>query len=193
MIYEGLRSANKEHLGGNFLEGDPNTYSPEVWSYLIGRFCISSILDVGSGVGHSAEYFHRKGIKTVAFDGLSENIEYSLYPTVQWDLQQGAFKTKVDLVHCMEVVEHIDEKYVQNIIDTFKSGRYICMTHALPYQDGYNHVNCQPSEYWINLMQQNNCYLMVQDTENIRKIATEKDNCQYLSQSGLLFCNRDYK
>lgn len=194
MTYDGIRGKVDDehfHLGGNCEEGDPYTYSPGVWNYLIDRFCISSMLDVGSGLGYCAEYFFRKNIRTVALDGLWSNVRDSLYPTVQWDITQGSFKTKVDLVHCQEVVEHIDPQFVQNLIDTLKCGRYICMTHALPNQPGHHHVNCQPMEYWVELMKENHCYLLDEDTKRIKQIAIREESA-YLGSSALLFCNRDF-
>ena len=47
----------QDHLGGNINEGDPYTYCPTVWNYLIDRFCIKSVMDLGSGRGHCANYF----------------------------------------------------------------------------------------------------------------------------------------
>jgi SAM-dependent methyltransferase len=192
MTYDGIRIYYEYgHLGGNCMEGDPYTYAPGVWSYMIDRFCITSMLDVGSGSGHCPEYFFRKGIKAVALDGLWENVRDSVYPTVQWDITHGSFKTKVDLVHAQEVVEHIDPQYMQHLIDTLKSGRYIFMTHAVPGQGGHHHVNCQPQEYWVELMKANNCYLLDEDTKRIREIA-KKEESGYLGSTGLLFCNRDF-
>lgn len=191
MTYKGIRVIEHGHLGGNCVEGDPYTYAPGVWSYLIDRFCIKSMLDVGGGLGHCAEYFFKKNIRSISLDGLYENVLKSIYPTIQWDINSGAFKTKVDLVHCQEVVEHISQEYVQNLIDTLKSGYYICMSHANPNQSGHHHVNCQPSEYWIELMEKNNCYLLEEDTKRIREIAN-KDDSRYLKYTGLIFCNRDY-
>jgi len=191
MTYDGIRFTELEHLGGNCIEGDPYTYAPGVWTYLIDRFCIKSMLDVGSGGGHCAEYFFRKNVRAIAMDGLSENILNSVYPVIQWDINFGPFKTKVDLVHCQEVVEHISPEYVQHLIDTLKCGHYICMTHAVPGQGGHHHVNCQTTEYWVELMKQNNCYLLDEDTKRIKKIAI-KEQSGYLGSTGLLFCNREF-
>ena len=194
MSYQGIRvqdNTNFLHLGGNCVEGDPYTYSPSVWKYLIDRFSIESMLDVGGGLGYCANFFFKRGIKTVSMDGLDKNIKNAFYPTIKWDLLNGPFITSVDLVHCQEVVEHLEEKYVQNLIETFKSGRYICMTHADINQPGEHHVNCQPTEYWIQIMENNNCYLLEEDTKRIREIAF-KDNSGYLISTGLIFCNRDF-
>lgn len=192
MTYNGIRFYNDhEHLGGNPLEGDPYTYAPNTWLYLINRFCIESMLDVGSGLGHCPWFFFKHGVKCLALDGLEDNIKNAVYPTVQWDITKGPFKTKVHLTHCQEVVEHIEEKHIQNLIDTLKCGKYICITHAVPEQGGHHHVNCQTTEYWFEVMKNNNCYLLEEDTERIREISL-KDKSGYLGNTGLLFCNRDF-
>ena len=43
--YTGLVSASDAdapHVGGNIVEGDPFTYAPSVWNYLIHRFFVMS-------------------------------------------------------------------------------------------------------------------------------------------------------
>jgi len=68
---------NTPYLGGNIKEGDPYTFCPRVWTYVIERFCIRSVLDLGSGIGNAADWFFKKGLRTVAVDGLQSNIAES--------------------------------------------------------------------------------------------------------------------
>lgn len=179
----------QDHLGGNINEGDPYTYCPTVWNYLIDRFCIKSVMDLGSGRGHCANYFFNKGIKTVAIDGLDYNVMYSFFPTVKQDLTKGPVFTRVDLVHCQEVVEHISEEFLENLLSSLTCASYVLMTHALPGQEGHHHVNCQPKEYWINHLKKRSYHLLSEDTNRIKKMA-EKDGAIYMAQSGLFFARR---
>jgi len=191
MDYSGLQGVHSEispHLGGNVNVGDPFTYSPRVWDYLLSRFCIKSVLDLGCGIGNASHYFSDKGANVLAVDGLPENIEKSVFPAVCLDLTRQHVNTKVDLVHCQEVVEHIEEQFVGNIIKSFSSGKYVCMSHAFPGQGGYHHVNEKPTEYWVNLMIQNGFSLLQEDTNRIRILAGQ-DGAIYLHQSGLVFHN----
>ena len=110
MGYEGLEAAgalDALHLGGNIRGGDPFTWCPSVWDYVVNRFGIKSVLDFGSGSGTAALYFHRLGMKVCAVDGLEENVRKSIFPTVKHDVTKGPFVSQFDLVHCQEVVEHI--------------------------------------------------------------------------------------
>ena len=180
---------NQPHLGGNVKEGDPYTFCPRVWSYVIERFCINSVLDLGSGIGNAAEFFFRKGIWTVAVEGLIDNVNSSFYPAVCHDLTKSPVVTRVDLVHCQEVVEHIEEKYVENLVSSLACGRVILMTHALPGQTGFHHVNVQPMEYWVKLISARGYNLMIEDTNRIRGIA-QQERAQWVQNSGLLFHRR---
>jgi len=185
---ENVQSRTSPHLGGNINVGDPFTYSPLAWDYLISRFCIKSVLDLGCGIGNASRYFAEKGADVVAVDGLLENIQKSFFPAVCVDLTKHHICTKVDLVHCQEVVEHIEERFVGNIIKSFQTGKFVCMTHALPGQGGYHHVNEKPTEYWVNLMIQNGFSYLHEDSKRVRNFA-EKDGAIYLSQTGLVFHN----
>jgi SAM-dependent methyltransferase len=191
MSYDGLAaaaSAKDPHLGGNIKAGDPFTYSPSVWNYVIDRFCIGTALDIGSGSGHASYYLHSKGVKVVAVEGFRENVENSLYPAVLHDLTQGPIVTRVDLVHCQEVVEHIEELYLDNLLDSFKCGKFLLMTHALPGQGGYHHVNCQPPSYWIDHLATRHFRLMVEDTKRVKELAS-RDGAKFLTGTGMIFVN----
>lgn len=175
---------NKPHLGGNFLELNPSTYSPAVWQYIIQKYKIKSVLDVGSGTGYAAKWFHDNGLDSTAIDGLEFNVTNAVYPTQQIDLTESSFVKNVDLVHCIEVVEHIEEKYIDNLLETLCCGKYILMTHALPGQDGHHHVNCQNKEYWLDHLSKRGFAEVVADSEHIKTLAKKakhiKDSAIFL-------------
>jgi hypothetical protein len=89
------------------------------------------------------------------------------------------------------VVEHIEEKYVHNLLSSLACGKFIVMTNALKGQGGHHHVNEQPTEYWINHLRKYNYEMLTEDTNRIRKIA-EKDGAVYLSKTGLVLA-RSFK
>ena len=191
MTYAGLLAAQCKvapHLGGNITAGDPFTWCPRVWNYVIERFGIATAMDLGSGSGFAARYFAKRQVMTVAIDGLRENVETGVYPTVQMDLTKQAVRTRVDLVHCQEVVEHIDKRHLRHVLDSLLCGKIILMTHALPGQDGYHHVNCQPPEYWVDHLTKRGCSLLEEDTARIRALAVQ-DGARYMAATGLLLSN----
>ncbi len=186
---DGMGDELEPHLGGNIAVGDPFTFCPLAWRYIVDRFGIKSVLDLGSGCGNASLFFHRLGLAVVAVDGLRANVDKAVFPTVCHDLTKGPMVTRVDLVHCQEVAEHIDQAFVDNLIDSLLCGQIIVMTHALPGQGGYHHVNLQGPEYWIELMTARGAVLLEEDTQRIRDFA-RRDGAPYMSATGLVFANR---
>lgn len=189
MSYQGLsfkKDGSEPHLGGNVAQGDPFTFSPSVWEYAINRFALTSVLDLGSGMGYAAEFFFRRGMRVIAADGLRENVRHAIYPTMKVDLCRSAVQCRVDLVHCQEVVEHIEEKYLDNLLSSLCCGKYVLLTHALPGQLGHHHVNLQPREYWVEHMARRGYSCLEEDSERIRRLASA-EGARYVATSGLLF------
>lgn len=191
MNFRIAHNTDNPHVGGNLLEGDPWTFCPGVWNYVIDRFAVKSVLDLGCGLGYSSRYFSRKNLDVVAVDGMIENVQNSIYPSTLCDLTKGRVTARVDLVHCQEVVEHIEEQYIDNLLASLTCGKVILMTNALPGQGGYHHVNEQPIEYWTHHLNKLNCELMVEDTARIRKIA-EDEGAHWMAQTGSIYINRNF-
>jgi SAM-dependent methyltransferase len=183
-----VTSQEAPHLGGNLLFGDPRTFAPNVWSFVIERFAIQSVLDIGSGMGHASRYFHRKGLEVIAVDGLAANVRHAVYPTLLHDLTTGPVQARVDLVHCQEVVEHIEERFLGNLLGSLLCGRYILMTNALPGQGGHHHVNEQPTQYWVDHLTARGCQLLAADSTRVRNLAAA-EGAVYFAQTGLVFAN----
>jgi len=142
------------HLGGNIDGGDPFTYCPGAWSYLVDRFAIQSVLDVGCAQGHAMLYFASLGCKVSGIEGLQANADKCLHPVIVHDIQSSTLVPDlVDLVWCCEVAEHIEEVHLPRLLTILSAGRIIAMTHAVPGQDGHHHVNCQEREYWITTIE----------------------------------------
>jgi 2-polyprenyl-3-methyl-5-hydroxy-6-metoxy-1,4-benzoquinol methylase len=178
---------NDLSLGGNMLGGDPNTYHPELWSFLVERFPIRTILDVGCGEGHCVKYCSTLGVRVSGIDGLRANVEHAVVPIVFHDLRVAPFILPVDLVLCCEVVEHLEEKYLPNLLQTLANGKVIAMTHALPGQTGYHHVNCRTSGYWIEKLEAFGYRFLPQETAEGKKRIRSGGNWTYFIQSGLIF------
>ncbi len=142
-------------LGGYYHGGDPDSMSTALWDWLIDILGCESMVDVGAGEAQAAQHWRARGRFAVAIDGV-EN------PGVDvWDFTEGPFPwdnidgsdlqlvTGFDLAWSSEFVEHVEEQYVDNFMPTFQKAHTVVMTHGLPGQAGWHHVNCQPSSYWI--------------------------------------------
>ena len=149
-----VKSKQHPHLGGNIKGGDIYTDFPSLYSYLTQTYSIKTVLDLGCGEGHTLKRFSDLGCYVLGIEGLAKNVEKCKHPTICHDITKGSFRIKgIDLVWCCEVVEHIEEKYLDYLLDFLCCGRVIAMTAARPNQGGYHHVNCQPPEYWIQLIE----------------------------------------
>ncbi len=177
-------------LGGNLIGGDPQTYHPALWDYLIEEFGVESVLDVGCGEGHCVRYFTEVGVKAVGMDGLKQNIDRAVVPIELHDLRTAPYVLPVDLVHCCEVVEHIDELHLGNLLQTLANGAVIAMTHALPGQEGYHHVNCQPASYWIGHLEAFGYEFLPQQTQAAQDHIAAAGSWTYFIQSGLILRRR---
>jgi 2-polyprenyl-3-methyl-5-hydroxy-6-metoxy-1,4-benzoquinol methylase len=177
------------HLGGNFSGGDPSTWNPELWQHLIDVYKPKTVLDVGCGQGHAVVWFQDHGIRAIGFDGLAENLkglneQDGFYVC---DLTKEPFEeTPVDLVWCSEVVEHIAEEHIDNLITSLSNGNMVAMTFATPGQDGWHHVNCQPKEYWIDILDKAGYQCLERETEHAKQISRNG----WFKKNGLLFVKR---
>jgi hypothetical protein len=174
------------HLGGNLHHGDGQTITPRLWQTLVERFAPRSILDVGAGEGHATAFFSRQGVVSHGFDGLLQNIERAQYPIALHDLKKAPYVFPCDLVYRVEVVEHIEEVYLENLLATLANAPVIVMTHALPGQSGHHHVNIQPPEYWIEKLGLYG-YRLATDLEYLRSVARVERQDSYFAESGLVF------
>lgn len=178
---------NALHLGGNIEAGDKCTYCTTSWKYLIDKFNFKTAIDLGSGIGHGAKFISEQGVQITPVDGLEKNVQNSLVPAVLHDLTTGPLDHhRVDFVNCIEVVEHIEEKYLDNLMDSLTLGDYVLMTHAIPGQRGWHHVNCQPSEYWIKQFEHRNYILLEEESTIIRSLA-KNDGAIHIERNGMLF------
>lgn len=176
-----------QHLGGH--EGETHL-DVGVIDYAINKFGIKTMLDIGCGPGGMVALAASKGLDVHGVDGDDkvERDEGVRDKITIHDFTTGPYKTDVfDLGWSVEFVEHVEKKYMQNFLETFKSCKYVIMTHALPGQPGHHHVNCMPPEYWVGAMEAIGFELMVNETNEMRQASTMTE--RYIRQQGYLFKN----
>jgi hypothetical protein len=145
---------NNFHLGGCWQGGDPFTWMPDIWGFLLISYDIKSVIDIGCGVGINLSWFKDQNLEVLGIEGFDEAIKNSVIPenVVQHDFSIGKYQPvkNYDLVISTEFVEHVEQIYEENWLPSVDSCKYFLMSHAVPGQKGHHHVNCQPSEYWID-------------------------------------------
>lgn len=167
------------HLGGHF--GNTNMDEATL-DYLIERYAVRSMLDVGCGPGGMVRAALDRGVEAYGVDGdphvgagfIQQRIfchDYTTGPTALWFEHLDIFELTVvyDLIWCTEFVEHVSEEYQENYLRTFDRGtKALFLTAAPPGFPGWHHVNCQPAQYWIDLLSQRGWALDDEATQWVR-------------------------
>ncbi len=192
------RMVRDGHLGGYIPGGDPGTWCPHLWRWVVERLGIESVLDVGCGEGHSTRFFSQLGCEVLGVDGCQTAIDNSVVPghVTLHDFCQGplASPRSFDLVWSCEFLEHVDAKHLRAILGTFALARKaIMVTHAFPGQeDGHHHVNCQPSSYWIHHIESLGFECSVATTLDARHVTlADYPGINHFARSGLLFLRKE--
>lgn len=184
------------HLGGYVPGGDPATYYPDLWRYLVETLEVRSVLDVGCGDGVALREFASLGCHVLGIDGIGQE-----HPDIiEHDYATGPFLPAIhdetpdefDLVWSCEFVEHVAEEFADNFLATFACGKLVLMTHAEPGQAGWHHVNNQHASYWIQRMEGMGYLLDAKLTNKTRELARLNEHgSNHYGRSGLAFHRRE--
>ena len=151
-----------------------------------------SVVDVGCGNAEFLSFFHKKGVIIKGYDGSSHAIEKSLVDPAFIELHDLRdpilFDRKFDLVLCLEVAEHVENKYSKELIGSLaRLSDNIVFTAATPGQGGHFHINEQPRGFWVSLWSSNGYKYNGTLTELIKKDFKEKDILCWYSDNLMIF------
>lgn len=110
------------------------------------------VLDLGCGPGI---YTHALVDQDVVAQGLDidERVDGKLH-IIRGDLLNLDGEEQADLVMCLEVAEHIDPQYcddiVKSVYNTIEDNGILIWTAAQPGQGGVGHINNRKREFWLN-------------------------------------------
>lgn len=171
-----------KHLGGHL---DITHIDKGALLYLIDRFSPSSFLDIGCGPGGQVKAAKEAGIKKAL--GVDGDPNVSSSDTITHDFTKGPLNLpdKFDLGWSCEFVEHVKDEFIPNFMHTFSFCSVVAITHAPPGTPGYHHVNCQDTEYWVDIFKSNGFSYMKKETEGCRKSSTMKRD--FFRDNGLIF------
>lgn len=162
----------------------------EVIPFLLETLNVSSVVDVGCGIGTWLKVFEENGVRDIL--GIDGNyVDKSLLKIdksnfVEYDLEKLYLADrKFDLAISLEVAEHLSldsadvfVKTICNLSDT------ILFSAAIPNQGGQNHINEQEPNYWIEKFEREGYYLL----DVVRPIFWENENVDsWYRQNMLLF------
>lgn len=146
-------------MGKGLLDGylaghDDVTHTDEgVLDYLIKTFSIKSMLDIGCGPGGMLDLAKQKQLTVQGVDG-----DYTLPQRpdriiLDFTKQKWEGTEQYDLGWSVEFVEHVRKEYMENYLAAFDCCKYVLMTGAPPGTPGNHHVNCQPHDFWIYVLE----------------------------------------
>lgn len=179
------------HLGGHLYMDNTDTY---ILKYCKQNLEINSIIDVGCGLGRQVELALDLGLKGFGIDG-DFSLKYeemkdwvSPVDIVIHDFSEGIYDLKdtYDLALSVEFLEHIEEKYLENVFSIFRRCRYVFVASAGVGQPGHHHVNCQDQKYWIEKFKEYNFNLSEDITNHLRS----NSSLTATRERGLFFINK---
>lgn len=160
---------------------------------LLKNFNIQSIIDIGCGSGIYLKEFLEKNIEAIGYDGAQAALENSLVGDkikIHDLCQPLKLNKKFDLCLCVEVAEHLPEKYADTLIKTLVNlSDLIVFTAATPGQGprSIGHINEQPHSYWIEKFKNYNFILEKELTEKIRKEMITEDVVWWITKNLMIF------
>ena len=84
------------------------------------------------------------------------------------------------------MIEHLEEKYVPNLLETFCCAKYVALCHGTDAHtlNGWHHVNNKPVEYWAEKMMSAGFALDEAGTAESRQLTAHR---QYWPDSGRIW------
>jgi SAM-dependent methyltransferase len=153
-----------------------------------------SVVDVGCGTGIWLSVFQECGVADVRgldgpYNAMSEfRVDRSLFTAVDFE-KPFALDRTFDCAVSLEVAEHVSpanaDRFVQSLVAL---APLVLFSAAIPFQGGYQHVNEQWPEYWVERFDRHG-YRAV---DVIRpRVWNETGICWYTKQNTLLFVRDD--
>ena len=186
---------NISQTGGN--GGYTNIDEPTL-NFLIRKFKIKSFLDIGCGNGGMVFYALLKDLYARGVEGDLDSIPIDCPLILNVDYRKSSLNHpfSFDLGWSVEVLEHIPENCLNNILKDFANCKYILFTAAPKGWGGFGHVNEQNEEYWLDKFNKLGFILDKKSTQEIRELSniTFKGNKrnkkkQFIKNRGLFMKN----
>tara|TARA_B100002019_G_scaffold216392_1_gene188993 strand:- start:8669 stop:9277 length:609 start_codon:yes stop_codon:yes gene_type:complete len=147
----GIWSGKEKHLRGHREDEQLKQAVVDVFN----KKNIKTVYDFGCGLGGYTKFLNNNNIYTEGYDGNPDTPILSNGMCKVLDLSKKFNLGKqMDYVFCLEVGEHIPQKYESTFIDNLhrhnKKGMILSWATNNPYQGGHGHVNNLDNVYIIN-------------------------------------------
>jgi len=159
---------------------------------LIKYFNPKTVVDVGCGNAEFIYHFQKRGIDIKGYDGSSNAINNALVDKKfleLYDLKDKIITQKrYELALCLEVAEHIENKYSKSLIENLTNlSDLVVFTAAPPGQGGHFHINEQPKEFWVSIFEGKKYFLDTEITEKVKNEMKEKDVIWWYYKNLMIF------
>ena len=181
------------HPDGYIHDGDPGIWCPHLWSWVVDKFEVKSVLEIGCGEGHVTRFFQGLGCRVdgVIPDRSARKNDPAIESLHPHDFSHGPYKAEeaVDMVWSCAFLDRIAQEHVPNVLATCAAaGKVILIAHATPGEEDDQHVNCQPSSYWIRQIEPLGFRCDVDLSREGRKITLrDYPGVNRFARSGLVF------
>jgi 2-polyprenyl-3-methyl-5-hydroxy-6-metoxy-1,4-benzoquinol methylase len=155
---------------------------------------IESVVDLGCGDGHWIRMLANKGIERVlGIEGFEACLPYVSDLPVEIHNLEHELKcdNPFDMVLCIEVAEHLEEQYADNLIITISNfcrlNGLLVFSAAHKGQGGVGHLNLQDKEYWTRKLQRRGFALLLHKTSKLRSQWKKAHVMKWLYQNVMVF------
>jgi len=189
-------------LGGYVAGGHPATFFPKLWTHVVQKYNIKSVLDLGCGGGDSTKFFQNLGCTVLGIDGIEDATRTTLTLINNYNESSALTDQQFDLCVCSEFAEHIYAENQHLFLKDFTHAKYILFNAATPGQaaedlangfDSHHHVNERSVTYWIKHIERVGFTFDFNESMELRKIAFEdalirpEDPFNHFIHKGLFF------
>ena len=134
------------------IESEEGPFATRLAQWIATELAPATVLDIGCGPGTYVRALRTAGVEATGIDTDDRVVgQQHLQQQSLFELQQQAA-----LVICLEVAEHIEpakaQDVVTSVVQAVEAGGLLIWSAARPGQGGVGHINCQPKDYWAQLI-----------------------------------------
>jgi glycosyltransferase involved in cell wall biosynthesis len=149
-----LRDQAPEQIDYDRIEAEEGPFAQRLAQWIAETICPATALDVGCGPGTYVRALRAYGVCAEGID--SDPRVAGIDHVHQRSLLDGP-RLESELVLCLEVAEHIEPDLgpavAAAVAGAVAPGGLLIWTAAAPGQGGSGHINCQPREHWLALLE----------------------------------------
>lgn len=165
--------------------------SYDIAKIIVSFFSFNSVFDIGCGCGLYIAEFHRLDKDVLGCDGSPDAIKLAPkdFTVFHCDVTKPLWlNRRFDLVLCIEVAEHINKKYSEQLIKNCTNySNTVIFTAAPPGQGGVGHINEQPHDFWIQLFTQNGFYYDDNLSNTVRQTMKDNNVVEWIANNFMAF------